>query len=223
MRAVLAALAVLAASGCATLPPHTTLPAAPTADAPYAERAAYVKKYMLDAREQDHMFLHGGDRIYYPEDLKPAVDVDSPTAKAIDEHLKARAVLEEYAWVGTLGSVTATVGLALFPASLIVLFLPLDDDTKKLGLIPTLGGGVALMALGLGVIGVNVLVVGEDANVAGESADRAARTYPQALLDRLGVNIDADGNIVDNRVPLGGLMGSEIPAAPQAPAGGGSL
>lgn len=215
-------LAVVVASGCATLPPHTTIPAAPTAAAPYGERAAYVKKYMLDDREGSHLFLHGGDRVYYPEDLRPAVDAASPTGKAIDEHMAARAIVDEYAWIGTLGSVTSTVGLVLFPASLLVLFLPIDDDAKKLGLIPTLGGGLALLGLGLGIIGINVVIVGEDAERANEAADRAARTYPQSLLDRLRVHIDADGNIVDDTVPLGGLMGHELPDT-QPPAGGGTL
>lgn len=210
---------VFPAVGCATLPPHATIPEAPTATAPYSERAAYVKKYMLDAREGDHVFLHGGDRIYYPEDLRPAVDPDSPTAKAIDEHVTSRAVLDDTAWIGLLGSYTSAAGLVLFSSSLVVLFLPIDEDTKKLGVIGTMGGGLGLLALGVGIIGVNLIVVGEDAERANEAADRAARTYPQSLLDRLGVHIDADGNIVDDTA-AGGLMGA--PPTP-APAGGGTL
>jgi hypothetical protein len=67
------------------------------------------------------------------------------------------------------------------------------------------------MLIGLGLIGVDVAIVGADSDTAYEAADRAARTYSQALSDRLGVGVDADGRIVDH----GGMPSVAVPPKAQ--------
>lgn len=91
MRNVATTLALaLAATACATPLPHIELPRAPTSQDGYQARADHFKRYAPDSREYSHLFLHGGDRVYWPEDLAPAVDDDSATGKAIREYLDAR-------------------------------------------------------------------------------------------------------------------------------------
>ncbi len=198
---VVVVVALVAGSGCATPNPHVEIPRAPSPTSPYAARAQYYKTYALDTREADHMFLHGGERVYWPEDLLPAVDDKSPAAMAIRDHVAARKKVEDYAWLADASSIGMGAGLAGLVGMLVPLVLPIPDDQQT--------GAVVAIAIGAGVLGVgglglgllDVAIVGKDANAAGEAADRAARTYPQALSDRLGIGVDADGRLVDQTGP----------------------
>lgn len=198
-------------TGCATANqrPHLEVPTAPTVDAPFEERAAYYKRYALQSREGTHLFLHGGDRVYWPEDLRPAVDEDSPTAKAIADHAEARARMEQWSWLAYGSTYTTAGGLALVLGGLTLgltttVIANNDKQLRDLGSNILLGGvTVGGVVAGVGLVGifVNGLIVGEDDRLASEAADRAARTYPQALTDRLGVGVDANGLLFDLRVP----------------------
>lgn len=205
----LAALVVSVTLGCATVAPspHVELPRAPAADEPFDARASYLKDHALQSRESDHVFLHGGTRVYWPEDLLPAVDASSPTAKAIQEHVEARERVEAFDWINYGTNGLGFVGGAAMLGGLGAMFIPIASDDPSVedlgwGLTLTgLVGGGALMGGALVVAMVHGFIVGEDAQAANEAADRAVRTYPQSLSDRLGVGIDANGRIVDYAEP----------------------
>lgn len=66
--------ALLLTAGCATTTqPHTTLPDAPTKEAEFEARAKYFKSYSADSLEPDHLFLHDGTRVYWPEEDRKSV------------------------------------------------------------------------------------------------------------------------------------------------------
>lgn len=197
--AVVAAIACT--SGCATPFPHAELPRAPTRDDGYEVRAAYFKSYVLDSREGNHLFLHGGTRVYWPEDLLPAIDDSSPSALAIREHVEARQKAEQWSWLGTTGAMTMSLGMVSLVGMLVPLALPIAESDKSTAVIVIGAGSIAGLGVGLGLGIVHVLIVGDDESRASEAADRAARTYPQALSDRLAIGADADGRIVDQVIP----------------------
>lgn len=204
-------LSVVTAAGavaCATPNPHVELPRAPTRDAGYDERAAYFKSYAPDSREYSHLFLHGGERVYWPEDLAPAVDEGSPTGKAIRDYLDARDKAAPLQAVSGGAMAVFGAGMLGFLASPFLLFIDPLPSEVAFGSMAVTGGvsGVALL-VGLGAVMMNP----DEARMA-ESADRAVRTYPQALSDRVGIHVDADGNLVDS---AGGGLG--------APAAGGPM
>lgn len=199
--ALLALVAVTVSGACVTPNPHVELERAPSLDAPFDERARYYKEHALNSREYDHVFLHGGKRVYWPEDLLPAVDPGSPTAQAIQDHVEARERIEEWNWLAYTISGAGYVGGGLMLGGLGAMAIPLFlDQYEDVGWTLVAGGligGGAIMLGALGLVLVNDAIVGEDAKAAGEASDRAVKTYPQSLSDRLGVGVDADGVIID--------------------------
>lgn len=215
-------LAATILAGCATSSPHPHLevPTAPTAADSFEARATYYKRYALQSRETGHLFLHGGDRVYWPEDLRPAIDDESPTAKAIADHIEARVRVEQWDWLSQSSSYAAAggllVGLGALGVGLTTTIVSDDKQIEDLGTTAMLGGlAVGGGLLGAGLVGVftYVFIVDEDERRAGEAADRAARTYPQALTDRLGVGVDANGLLFDLR--------TKVPESEPAPMGAG--
>jgi hypothetical protein len=208
-------LFALLATACATPNPHANIPRAPTPNENYDARAKYYKSYSLDSREGDHVFLHGGQRVYWPEDLLPAVDDDSPAAMAIRDHVSARKKVEQYEWLGSTGGIAAGVGLITLPFCVVPLFFSdgsnplLTESDANNYVLGALVASSAVLVAGFALLGVDWAIVGHDVDVAGEAADRAVRTYPQALSDRLGVGVDADGRIVDH----GSMPSVSSPAA----------
>lgn len=203
------ALAALAVA-CATPNPHVELPRAPTASDPYEPRAAYFKSYAPDSREQTHIFLHGGDRVFWPEDLAPAVDEGSPTGKAIREYIDARDKAAPLMAVSSGSMAVFGVGMLGFLASPFLLFIePLPSEVAFGSMAVT--GGASAVAL---VVGLGAVMMNPDETRMAEAADRVARTYPQSLSDRVGIHVDADGNLVDS---TGGGLG----VRGEAPATGG--
>ncbi len=192
---------VAVASGCATPNPHVELPRAPAPDEPFEERAKYYKAHALQTVEYDHLFLHGGTRVYWPEDLLPAVDAESATAKAIQDHVVARERVEAWRWLESTSSGLVGLGLIGMGASLGFVLVPiaapqLDDLSYTLAIGSLVGGG-AVTLLGFSVLLGYGIIVDEDAKAAGEASDRTTKTYPQSLSDRLGVGVDANGLIQD--------------------------
>lgn len=228
VRALLCVVVLVALSACATAKPHTEIPPAPV-DGSFEERRSYYKEHDLNERMADHLFLHGGKRIYYPEDLRPAVADDSPTAKAIDEHLVVREKVERWQpffWV--VQGATIVGGIAAI-GSLVGLFLgdidpALDDVGGNLAVFGSIGGLSLMMASLAAILGWQLLYA-EETDAFAETADRAWRTYPQSLTDNVGVGVNADGILFDLRKPqkstvfgvggvgnaLGGLRGDSVP------------
>lgn len=208
--AALALASVLAATACATPLPHLEIPRAPTSKDGYELRAAYFKSYAPDSREYSHIFLHGGDRVYWPEDLAPAVDDESPTAKAIREYLDARDKAAPLQAVGNGSMAVFGIGMLGFLASPFLLFVdPLPSEAAFGSMAVT--GGVSGIAL---VVGLGAAMMNGDEQRMAEAADRASRTYPQSLSDRVGIHIDVNGNLIDSNT--GGATGTELP--PPGPA-----
>lgn len=215
---VAAALAGLIAAlgGCATLP-HTELPLAPDASAPYEQRAAYYRAHapeLVTFSETGYLLLHGGTRLYFPEDLRPAVDPDSPTAQAIEQHVPARETARAINdWVGmpalavaTLGGIGASVA---FPLALNAT----DGDFGRTFTDPLLLASGGVFVLGLGGIVAAGLLASEPSRIAGESLVTLLRTYPQSLEDRLAIHVDGDGNLVDTAAPAAAPAERAVPAA----------
>ena len=195
-------LVAVVATGCRTVHDHVEIPPAPT-DGGFDERGAYFKTHQLQSKEVDHLFLHGGTRVFYPEDLRPAVADASPAAKAMDEHVAARTVIDGWMpWYDTF-SVVGGVGGGVMLAGTLGFFLPvLSPELSDAGAYVVLGGvgaGGALMigALG-GILALNA-VLAEEITATAESADRAWRTYPQSLQDNVDVGVDANGLLFDLR------------------------
>lgn len=212
-------------TACATTQPHTTLPEAPTKEAPFEERAKYFKAYSADSLEHDHLFLHDGTRVYWPEDLRPAIDADSPTARAIDEHMEARESVETWTpvrWglhgVTLVGGLLALGGLVGFGAPVALLVVGQAQYTTPLliGASAVVGiGSLGLVAGLLGFLVLDTLLLGADFQKLGETGNRASRTYNQSLSDRLGVGTDANGIIIDLQ-----RGGQPAPAEPETPTTG---
>ena len=95
------------------------------------------------------------------------------------------------------------VGMLGFLASPFLLFIDPLPSEVAFGSMAVAGGasGVALL-VGLGAAMMN----GDEARM-GEAADRASRTYPQSLSDRVGIHIDANGNLIDGTSGGLGLHG----------------
>lgn len=198
---LLALVTVTLSAACVTPLPHVELERAPSLDAPFDDRARYYKEHALGSREHNHVFLHGGTRVYWPEDLLPAVDPGSPTAKAIQDHVEARERVEEWNWLSYGISGVGYVGGALLLGGLGAMAIPLfADQYEDVGWTLVAGGligGGVIMLGGLGLVFVHEAITGEDAAEAAEASDRAVKTYPQSLSDRLGVGVSADGVILD--------------------------
>ncbi|MBI1947327.1 MAG: hypothetical protein HYS27_16655 [Deltaproteobacteria bacterium] len=207
MRTVALAAAVLLAAACATPLPHLEIPRAPTDKDAYELRAAYFKTYAPDSREYSHIFLHGGDRVYWPEDLAPAVDDESPTAKAIRDYLEARDKAAPLQAVSGGSMAVFGVGMLGFLASPFLLFIdPLPSEVAFGSMAVT--GTVSGVAL---VVGLGAAMMNGDEQRMADAADRASRTYPQSLSDRVGIHIDANGNLIDSNA--GAAPGGATPPA----------
>ena len=202
---VAVAVLALAATACATPAPHLEIPRAPASSDNYELRAAYFKTYAPDTREYSSVFLHGGDRVYWPEDLAPAVDDDSPTGKAIREYLDAREKAAPLQAVSNGSMAVFGVGILGFLASPFLLFVEPLPSEVAFGAMAVTGGasGVALL------VGLGATMMNPHEQRMGEAADRASRTYPQSLSDRVGIHIDVNGNLIDSNA--GGPRGDALP------------
>lgn len=201
--------AALLVAGCAHWP-RQPLPAAPTADAPYQERAAYFKQFAPEAADftqNGYLLLHDGSRLYWPEDLLPAVAPDSPTARAVAEHVQARDTSNTIttwlllpSYTGTLiGCVALAVGFSFSSGDM------LGRLVSPLTLAPAGFLGLALV----GVLVGNMLNA-DPARLANESLLAIVTTYPQSLEDRLQVHVNADGNIVDTSAAAGSQPATSV-------------
>jgi hypothetical protein len=192
-RVVVAGTLLASITACQSLP-HTQLTTAPNLDDRYEKRAAYFKKYSPDTYDGSRVLLHDGTAIYYPEDLAPAVDPESPTASAIAKNTKLRAAIE------------AKTPLVMYPAyGLVALgavgmfsslaFTGSNQDGLFLG---TMLGGTGLMVAGVawGYIG-SAVMLGDDERALNDATSAVLTTYAQSLSDRVGIQPDADGHLAD--------------------------
>jgi hypothetical protein len=212
--AALAALAVVT-TGCGNMYPHVKLDEAPTTQAEYALRADYYKKHAADSFDGNGMMLHDGTHIYWPEDLKPAVDPGSPTAKAIARVEEGRKALEPMENIAGISSLVAAGGLATMGASLVPMMIgavtydseSTTDDLMMLMMNASLGllglGGVAVCGGGLVAATVPLLYM-EESQRFNEAIQSTLATYPQSLSDRVGIQPDANGRLVDVTTGIAG-------------------
>lgn len=195
MRRTILALILIAASGCRTVP-HVEIPKAPTTADPYDRRAAYYKAYSADGMSGGALLLHGGERVHWPEDLLPAVDEASPTAKAIRRVVQARERLEARSWfIGVPATIAVAGGSGLMLASPALLFF---DGVESDVMMPTLlaGAGIAVGGLAWGWAG-EALFNAEDRTTFETGIETVLQTYPQSLSDRVAIQPSADGLLLD--------------------------
>lgn len=199
----LAVTVVLAlAAGCgANLHPHVKLDEAPTAAAPYAARADYYKRHNPDAYDGVRMVLHDGTAIYWPEDLRPAVAPTSPTAKAIDRVEDARAKLKPMEDALAVTGLVSVAGLGAMGASMLPGLAWTMDSTNNdlmglaaLGLL--VGGGAAITGAAMVATVLPVFYM-EDQQRFSDAIGAVVTTYPQSLSDRVAIQPDANGRLVD--------------------------
>ena len=189
--------------GCATGRTHVTLADAPTKDASYEARAAYFKQHAPSSFDGTRVVLHDGTSIYWPEDLKPAVDPSSPTAKAIADAAAAREALAPGNAIGTTGSLLAAGGLVVMMGGLTVGIgetIMRNDGTHPVGdavMLPSVIGGTGALLAGLGVAMVPGFLYAAEQEKLDDATRRVLTTYPQSLADRLAIQPDANGILVD--------------------------
>jgi hypothetical protein len=195
-------------SACATPLPHKQLETAPTARDSFQERSTYYKAHVADRVEfsqTGYLQLHGGERIYWPEDLMPAVDKDSPTGKALTEHVAMREEAEFYnTWFTSPGMFVALGGMVGTAVGFSFAVSEVSGDfgatfTHPYFLIPA---AITVGGLAYGYTG--MIFGGTPGRLANESLMTALSTYNQSLEDRLGVHSNADGQIIDTQ-GVGGL------------------
>ncbi len=200
------------ASACASLP-HKTLTTAPTAEDSYEERARYYREHtpaLVNFSSTGYLLLHGGTQLYYPEDLRPAVDPDSPTARAIDAHVPARESAQAFSdWVSMPSMVVALVGGLAASAAFPLALNSTNGDFGGTFTDPLLLGSTGVFVLGLGGIVAGGLLTAEPSRVANESLVTIRATYPQSLEDRVRIHADGDGKLVDTApAPQPGGLGT---------------
>jgi len=211
--------AVLACLGCATLP-HAELTTAPDSDAPYEERAEYFQEHapdLVNFGETGYLLLHGGKRLYFPEDLRPAVAAESPTARAIDEHVPNReAARSIFNWVSLPSMAVATLGGIGASVALPLALNASDGDAGQMLTDPMLMGSSGAFLVGLVGMGVGGLLASEPSRVANESLITILSTYPQSLEDQVDIHVDGDGNLVDTATTPSLQPGNRAVGAQQA-------
>lgn len=209
-------LALVASSlGCATSYPHVQLARAPTEDASYEERAAYYKAHAASAYDGQRLVLHDGTAIYWPEDLAPAVDDGSPTAKAIREAQKAREDLAPLGAVQLASAGALALGTVGMTASLVPLVAMRDSELgTPLGMGLLVGGGAVMVGGAMSATLAPMFFV-EPQRRFDDAIRAVVTTYPQSLSDRVGIQPDADGRLVD--------VAGSVEDAPAPPATAGML
>jgi hypothetical protein len=211
--ATLASIAALAlvvmTSACATALPHVALDAAPDASAPYDQRADYYKRVALDGYDGARVTLHDGSFVYWPEDLKPAVDPTSNTAKAIADVEAARPAVDRANQIAGVGGLIAAGGLVAMTGSLL---LPVGTAGATNGAndgisatLPWLVGGAVATGVGSVVSLVPSILFSGDYQRLSDAAQKVLTTYPQSLSDRVAIQPDANGRLVDLAEGAGGL------------------
>lgn len=193
---------VALATGCgANLYPHVKLDEAPTAQAPYDARADYYKRHNPDSYDGVRMVLHDGTTIYWPEDLRPAVAPTSPTAKAIDRVEEARAKLKPMEDAMSVTGIVGAAGLGAMGAAMLPGMVWTIDSTHNelmgvaaLGLL--VGGGAAITGAAM-VATVLPAFYLEDQQRFSDAIGAVVTTYPQSLSDRVAIQPDANGRLVD--------------------------
>jgi hypothetical protein len=191
---VVALWAVALSGACASVP-HVTLPTAPDTSAPYAERAAYYKKAALDGYDGNRVTLHDGTFVYWPEDLKPAVSPDSHTAKAIDNVVKARSELEPAGMITTGGSIVALGGLGAMAVAAGLTSFGAYENLLLSSVIMV--GGLGGVAAGVAVALAPSVLFGPQFQALADAQQQVLTTYPQSLADRVAIQPDANGMLVD--------------------------
>lgn len=191
---VVALWAVALSGACASVP-HVTLPTAPDPSAPYAERAAYYKRAALDGYDGNRVTLHDGTFVYWPEDLKPAVSPDSHTAKAIDNVVKARSELEPAGMITTGGSIVALGGLGAIVVGTGLMSFGAYENLPQAAVM--LFGGLAGAAVGVAVALAPSFLFAPQFQALADAQQQVLTTYAQSLADRVAIQPDANGMLVD--------------------------
>jgi hypothetical protein len=125
------------------------------------------------SRAMDYLQLGSGQRVYYPEDLRPLVRKESPTAAHIDTSVGRR----------TLGLVLVggVVALLATGAALSGSYVMADPEKRDKTM---LWGGLGCVGAGIG-LGITAQWAGSSST---DAAEAAYRTYDSELRLQLGVS-----------------------------------
>lgn len=113
-----------------------------------------------DTKTTDYMQLANGMRVYYPEDIKPVVDAESPSARAADASVSKRSVAG-YLGIAALASLVGGMALALSSAGS-------TNDVGEPNRTP--------MFIGIGIAAVGTLGFGFAAQAVATSSQEEAAT-----------------------------------------------
>jgi hypothetical protein len=179
-----AAVLLVLAAGCR---PHVKL-TLPPANASFHERAEAYRKLRPEkmrsttyvgvgvvntsSRAMDYLQLGSGERIYYPEDLRPLVRKESPTAAFIDKSVGRRTL--------GLALVGGVVVLLATGAALSGSYVMADPEKRDKTL---LWGGLGCVGAGIG-LGITAQWAGSSST---DAAEEAYRTYDSELRLQLGI------------------------------------
>lgn len=219
---VISALLVVAACTPAQRPHHALVAPSPTA--PEAERLAAHERLFAradavsgirGAMSTEYLILGDGTRVYHPEDLIPAVDAASPTARAAArsaaaaEAARRRQSKVDVAWY------VATAGM-LIGTSLLIAGVASDDGTT----LATTGTGL-IIGSGLGGVTAGWLLAGDlrERHVeAKEERVSAFATYNSDLVKRLELCEQGD-DVVPCPAPAAPAASAASSSPDAAPAG----
>lgn len=211
MHKLFAVAVPVAITACATT--HVQLPEPPGKSGPFEDRAAYYDEHKPIAADRvttvsmygkapivqsgiPFLQLANGTRVVWVEDLRPAVDAASPTARALDESVEARASAD--AWmVGGAAGIAAGILVVLAAIPLASATRGPEDNGMNVSVL--LGGVVA--GAGLSLVGsVPLLVSFIDANRAAQARETAFTTFDASLKKKLGLKERAkEHEFVDDR------------------------
>ena len=224
LRAALAVFSIFLTTGCRS---HVQL-SAPPPTAPLPERMAAYERLRSTGYQQTHVTtvnrwgaatgttrttdflqLASGERVYFPEDILPAVGPNSPSGIAALESQASRGAARAWSIV-SIGALVAGLGVML--SSLAFISDEGDSDTAITLLLA--GGGVAIVG-SLLLIPVYV----NNANAADE-ATTAYELYNSSLAGNLAL-CERDGSVVDCNAPAPPPAAvAPGPTAPPAPPAG---
>jgi hypothetical protein len=192
MRTAVVCGVVLVASGCAMS--RVSLRPVPEATAPLKERqrawedlapssalqTTYLQRGAVVGQSLDYLILGDGTRVADPRDLLPAVDADSPTARAVarfEEKYDAARTQATAGWV-----IFGVGGVALSASPLLLGGLGGSRDMSPA--FVAIGASAAVMLVGTIV----ALVASGRLTDAGHERLSAFSTYPLSLRRRLALD-----------------------------------
>lgn len=196
MRVLLLLLLLLTSSGCVA--PRVALPQQPTADAPVAEREAWLREQLpLDHVGGRALVLQSGRQVRDLHELLPFVDKDSATARAVEAADDAALTSGVVGALGVLGLSAGLITMLAGP------FVVIDSGGSDDVALTVLGAGTLLAMAG----GSATILIDEYAAEAEAQRTAAMITYGGDARRRL--------RLADGAQPPPAPLPTPAPVAPE--------